>query len=145
MCNSFATPLDNSPLGSSVHVNSQARILEWVAIFPSRVSSQPRDQTQVSCIASGFFTSWATRETHFWRARSKNWVLGAKAGYCAFPLHAAPPQGWANHLRHPSGSSPGHMSTSTPYKEQGYSHLRKQASRGTDYLFSLPHAAAGTP
>ena len=26
-------------------------------------SSQPRDQTQVSCIAGGFFTSWATRET----------------------------------------------------------------------------------
>ena len=28
----------------------------------SRGSSQPRDQTQVSCIAGGFFTSWATRE-----------------------------------------------------------------------------------
>ena len=41
----------------------QARILEWVA-FPSRGSSQPRDQTQVSRIAGGFFTSWATRETH---------------------------------------------------------------------------------
>ena len=26
-------------------------------------SSQPRDQTQVSCIAGRFFTSWATRET----------------------------------------------------------------------------------
>ena len=23
---------------------------------------QPRDQTQVSCIAGGFFTNWATRE-----------------------------------------------------------------------------------
>ena len=31
--------------------------------FPfSRGSSQPRDQTQVSHIVSGFFTSWATRE-----------------------------------------------------------------------------------
>ena len=31
--------------------------------FPfSRASSQPRDQAQVSCIAYGFFTSWATRE-----------------------------------------------------------------------------------
>ena len=31
--------------------------------FPfSRESSQPRDWTQVSCIAGGFFTSWATRE-----------------------------------------------------------------------------------
>ena len=31
----------------------------------SRGSSQPRDQTQVSCIAGGFFTSWATREAIF--------------------------------------------------------------------------------
>ena len=28
----------------------------------SRVSSQPRDGTQVSFIAGGFFTVWATRE-----------------------------------------------------------------------------------
>ena len=35
----------------------QARILEWVAFPFSRVSSQPRDQTQVSHIAGGFFTS----------------------------------------------------------------------------------------
>ena len=38
------------------------RILEWVANpFPSR-SSRPRNQTGISCIAGGFFTSWATRE-----------------------------------------------------------------------------------
>ena len=41
---------------------SQARILEWVAFPFSRGSSQPRDWTQVSCIAGRFFTSWATRE-----------------------------------------------------------------------------------
>ena len=40
----------------------QARILEWLAFSFSRRSSQPRDQTQVSCIAGGFFTSQATRE-----------------------------------------------------------------------------------
>ena len=46
----------------TVHGILQARILEWV-VFPfSRESSLPRDQTQVSCSASGFFTSWATRE-----------------------------------------------------------------------------------
>ena len=39
-----------------------ARILEWVAVLFSRESSQPRDQTQVSRIAGGFFTGWATRE-----------------------------------------------------------------------------------
>ena len=45
----------------------QARTLEWVAMPTSRGSSQPRDWTQVSCIAGRFFTSWATRETHeYW-------------------------------------------------------------------------------
>ena len=45
-----------------VHGILQARILEWVAFPFSRGSSQPRDWTQVSHIAVGFFTSWATRE-----------------------------------------------------------------------------------
>ena len=46
----------------TVHGILQARILEWVAFPFSRGSSQPRDQTQVSHIAGGLFTSWATRE-----------------------------------------------------------------------------------
>ena len=45
------------PMDHTVHRILQARILEWVAIPFSRVSSQPRDQTQVSHIAGGFFTS----------------------------------------------------------------------------------------
>ena len=40
--------MDCSPPGSSVHEISQARILEWVAISFSKVSSWPRDQTWVS-------------------------------------------------------------------------------------------------
>ena len=39
-----------------------SRILEWVAYHFPRGSSWPRSQTRVSCIAGGFFTSWATRE-----------------------------------------------------------------------------------
>ena len=35
----------------------QARILEWVAVYFSRGSSQPRDPTRVSCIADRFFTN----------------------------------------------------------------------------------------
>ena len=35
----------------------QARILEWVTFPFSRRSFQPRNQTQVSHIAGGFFTS----------------------------------------------------------------------------------------
>ena len=46
----------------TVHGILQARILEWVVVPFSRVSSQARDQTQVSCIAGGLFTSWVTRE-----------------------------------------------------------------------------------
>ena len=34
----------------------QARILEWVAMPSFRGSSQPRDQSHVSCITGGFFT-----------------------------------------------------------------------------------------
>ena len=50
-------PMDYSPPGYQI---SQARMLGWVAIFYSRVSSWPRDWTQVSCIAGRFFTNWAT-------------------------------------------------------------------------------------
>ena len=42
----------------------QARILEWVAFPFSRGSSQSRGLTQISFIAGGFFTRWATRESH---------------------------------------------------------------------------------
>ena len=51
----------------TVHENLQARILEWVAFPFSRGSAQPRDWTQVSHIARGFFTSWTTREAQeYW-------------------------------------------------------------------------------
>ena len=48
--------MDYSPPGSSVHGTLQAKILEWVSISFSRESSQPRNQTQVSCTADRFFT-----------------------------------------------------------------------------------------
>ena len=38
------------------------RILEWVDYPFSRRSSQPRNQTGVSCLTGGFFTNWAIRE-----------------------------------------------------------------------------------
>ena len=66
---------DCSPPGSSVLGILQARILEWLAIPFSRESSQPRGQTQISCIAGWFFTVWATREAQFLR------LLGL---YCYF-------------------------------------------------------------
>ena len=46
-----------NPMDYTAHGILQARILEWVAIPFFRQSFQPRDQTQVSLIAGGFFTS----------------------------------------------------------------------------------------
>ena len=48
--------MDYSLPGSCVHRILQASILEWGAISFSRGSSQPRDWTQVSCLAGRFFT-----------------------------------------------------------------------------------------
>ena len=56
-CPTLCDPVNCSPPGSSVQGISQARILEWVAIYFSRGSPQLRDQTQVSCIAGRFFTT----------------------------------------------------------------------------------------
>ena len=57
---------------SSVHGISQARILEWVSIPSSRVSSWRRDRTCISCIGSLILYHWATRETQ-WKA-----IIGLK-------------------------------------------------------------------
>ena len=57
------------PMDYTVHGILQARILEWVAFPFSRGSFQPRDRTQVSCIAGGFFTTEPPelcRSTYIW-------------------------------------------------------------------------------
>ena len=56
-CPTLYDTMDCSLPGSSVHGILQARILEWVAMPSSRGSSQPRNRTQGSRIAGGFFTS----------------------------------------------------------------------------------------
>ena len=45
------------PMDYTVYRILQDRILEWVAVSFSRGSSEPRDRTQVSHVAGGFFTS----------------------------------------------------------------------------------------
>ena len=57
---SFPTLCD--PMDCTVHGILQARILEWAAVPFPRGSSQLRDRTQVSRIAGGLFTVWATSE-----------------------------------------------------------------------------------
>ena len=61
---SCPTLLPTDSTGSSVREILQARILDWVAMPFSRVSSLLRDQTQVTYIADRFFIVWATREVH---------------------------------------------------------------------------------
>ena len=64
LCPTLCDLMDCSLPGSSVHGIFQARILQWVAIFFSRGSSQPRDWTQVFHIAGRRITVWDTREAH---------------------------------------------------------------------------------
>ena len=69
-----------------VHGILQARILEWVAVPFSRGLSQPRDGTQVSCIAGRFFTSWGMLQLLLSRF--------SHVRFCATPwmaVHQAPP------------------------------------------------------
>ena len=55
------------PKDYTVHGILQARILECVNFPFARGSFQPRDRTQVSCIASRFFTTCVTKEAQeYW-------------------------------------------------------------------------------
>ena len=58
----LVTPRDCSPPGFLVYRIPQARILEWVAISFSWGSSQPSDQTHISCNGRWVLYHWATRE-----------------------------------------------------------------------------------
>ena len=80
-CPTLCYPIDCNPPSSSVHEILQARILEWVAIPFSRGSSQPRDRTQVSCIAADSLPSepigtcgGVFREPHY-RIFRNQWVF----------------------------------------------------------------------
>ena len=55
LCLTLYDPIDCSPPGSSVHAVSQARILEWVAISSSRVSSQLGSEPRSPALQVDFF------------------------------------------------------------------------------------------
>ena len=56
LCLILCDSMDSNLPGSYAHGISQAKILEWVAIFFSRGSSRSRDQTCISCIGGQIFT-----------------------------------------------------------------------------------------
>ena len=67
MSDSFVTPMDWSPPGSSVHGIVQARTLEWVAVFFSRGPSWPGNGAHVSCtscIGRQILYHWDTWKLH---------------------------------------------------------------------------------
>ena len=61
LCSTLHNPIDHRLSCPSIHGIFQAILLEWVAVYFSRRSIQPRDWTQVSHITSRLFTIWATR------------------------------------------------------------------------------------
>ena len=90
LCPTLWDPNDCSPPGSSIYGILQVGILEWVAIPFSKGSSQPRDWTQVSCIAGGFFTIWATREANgkinLYKMGGTNLIMSILKSQKPFPL-----------------------------------------------------------
>ena len=78
-CPTLCDPMDCSP-PRSVHGIFQARILELVAIYFSRESSQSRNRTRVSCLAGEFFYHWATWETH------QKYLIGLKKNPADYSL-----------------------------------------------------------
>ena len=89
-CPTLCDPMDHSPPGSSVQGIFQARIFKWVAMFSSRGSSQPRDQTlisYISCIGKQvffffffFLITSATWEAQSWHIYQKEelYVINSK-------------------------------------------------------------------
>ena len=64
--------------------DSPDRILEWISILFSRGSPWPRDRTQVSYTAGGFFSVWATREVPSLETNNTNLLvnlLHSKSGW----------------------------------------------------------------
>ena len=68
------------PLDFTVHGIFQAKILEWVAYPFSSNSSRLRNQTEVCCVAGGFFISCPNREVLNWarvnRVEYSRWGIG---------------------------------------------------------------------
>ena len=65
LCVTLCDPMDYGLPGYYVHGSFQARVLEWIAISFSRVSSRPGNRTQISHIAADALTSEPPGKTSF--------------------------------------------------------------------------------
>ena len=95
-CPTLLQPRGLSPPGSSVHRIFQARILEWVAISFTSDSSPHRDQTHVSCIAGGFFTTEPPGKPNLFPTKPQMSFLPTSFGRLALGLQRT--TFWSNHL-----------------------------------------------
>ena len=86
-CLTLGDPMDLYPPDSSVHGIIQTRILEWVAMLFYRESSQPRDWTWVSCIASILFLL-------LYEPPGKPHVYGENVLSCSVVSNSLRPHGW---------------------------------------------------
>ena len=64
LCLTVCNPMGCSPPGSSVHGDFPGENTGVGCHASSKGPYQPRNRARVSCIAGGFFTSWATGEVH---------------------------------------------------------------------------------
>ena len=87
LCLTLCDPMDCSLPGSFVHGILQARLLKWVAISFTRVSSRPRDWTWVSHIVGRlFYTPIKVKKKKIMPSKTKavclrkqdNYICGAK-------------------------------------------------------------------
>ena len=74
--------------GFSVHGIVHASVLEWVVMPCSRGSSQPRDWTQVSCIADRFFTTEPSGKLGFLARPWQKGIALKVDPYFSWTLHA---------------------------------------------------------
>ena len=65
LCLTLGDPVNCSRPGISVHGIFQTRILKWVAISSSRISSWPRDWTHIQCMGRWILYHWATWEAQW--------------------------------------------------------------------------------
>ena len=83
-CPTLCDSIDCSPPGSSVHGDSPGKKTGVECHSLLQGPSQPKDWTQISCIASEFFTIWTTREAtkktyrwliKTWKDAQYHWLL----------------------------------------------------------------------
>ena len=83
---SYLTLYGHMDCGSSIHGNSQARILEWVAISFSRGFSWPRDWTYISCIEGRCFATEALGKPIY--IILMNWIFEGVHSGCSSIIHS---------------------------------------------------------